>query len=69
MPLTASQKRSFGIFFRDPPSACLIQDRPEKRVYTNDIFCPFFKIRLIWARFKTEPNLGSDWIRKRAIRV
>jgi hypothetical protein len=35
----------------------------------NDIICPFGKIRLIWACFKTEAILGPDWIRKRAIRA
>jgi hypothetical protein len=35
----------------------------------NDIICPFAKIRPIWVWFETEANLGSDWIRKRAIRA
>lgn len=44
-------------------------DPANKRVYETILFCPFVKKRPIWACFKKEPDTGSDWIRKRAIRA
>ncbi len=69
MPIIGPQRPLQGLFFRDLSNISFTWNRPAKRFYENHIFRPFAKIRLIWAFFETESDMGSVWVPGRAIRA